>query len=216
MLIKTYDLRFEITHFCENYSIIYLFLNNDEWSQIKYLINLLKLFCLFIKILNFTRAFTINMIFKIYNRLFEHLKKAFHRLVRKRVSWKKSLMKTIKAIQAKLIKYYNQIQSELKLLYDKTILLHSIIKDSLFYTSEWKIESEKTFWHTIYWDALKEMYNEYKHQTNENIFFNDKQIVMTFFSKTLNDFLNDDVDVQISLNENEFNSYRRQNILFLI
>jgi hypothetical protein len=51
------------------------------------------------------------------------------------------------------------------------------------------------------------MYNEYKHQTNENIFFNDKQTVMIFFSKILNDFLNDDVDVQISLNKNEFNSY---------
>ncbi len=115
-----------------------------------------------------------------------------------------------------MIKYYNQIQNELRLLYDKTILLHSIIEDSLFHTSEWKIESEKTSWHTIYWNALKKMYNEYKHQTNENISFNDKQIAMIFSSKILNDFLNDDVDVQISLNENEFNSYRRQNMLFLI
>ncbi len=181
MLIKAHDLRSEITQFYENYSIIYLLLNNDEWSQIEYLIDLLKFFCLFIKTLNTTRAFTINMIFKIYNRLFEHLKKTFHRLVRKRVSWKKSLMKIIKAIQAKLIKYYNQIQSELRLLYDKTILLHSTIEDSLFHTSEWKIESEETFWHTIYWNALKKMYNEYKYQTSENIFFNDKQTVMIFF-----------------------------------
>jgi hypothetical protein len=72
MLIKAHDLRSEITQFCENYSIIYLLLNNDEWSQIEYLIDLLKFFCLFIKTLSFMRAFTINMIFKIYNRLFEH------------------------------------------------------------------------------------------------------------------------------------------------
>jgi 6-pyruvoyl-tetrahydropterin synthase len=216
MLIRAHDLRSEITQFCENYSITYLLLNNDEWSQIEYLIDLLKLFCLFIKTLNSTRAFTINMIFKIYNRLFEHLAKTFHRLARKRVSWKKNLMKTIKAIQAKLIKYYSQTQSGLKLLYDKTVLLHSTVEDSLFHTFEWKIESEETSWHTIYWNALKEMYNEYRHQTSEDTSFNDRQTAMTSSSKTLNDLLNDDVDVQVSLNENEFNSYRRQDMLLLI
>jgi hypothetical protein len=30
-----------------------------------------------------------------------------------------------------------------------------------------------------------------------------------------NDFLNDDVNVQVSLNKNEFNSYRRQDMLFI-
>jgi 6-pyruvoyl-tetrahydropterin synthase len=212
MLIRTHDLRSEFTQFCKNYSVTYLLLDNDEWSQIEYLIELLKSFCLFIKVLSFTRTFTINMIFKIYNRLFEHLKKTSFRLARKRVSWKKNLMKTIKAIQPKLTKYYNQTQNDLELFYDKTILLHSTIDDSLFQTFEWKVESEKTFWHEVYWNALKEMYNEYKHQTSDNIFFNDKQTALIFSSKTLNDLLNDIVNVQTSSNENEFTSYRRQNM----
>ncbi len=59
------------------------------------------------------------------------------------------------------------------------------------------------------------MYNEYRHQTSEDTSFNDRQTAMTSSSKTLNDFLNDDVDVQVSLNENEFNSYRRQDMLLL-
>jgi 6-pyruvoyl-tetrahydropterin synthase len=174
MLIRAHNLRSEITQFCENYSVTYLLFDNDEWSQIEYLIELLKSFCLFIKALSFICTFTINMIFKIYNRLFEHLKKTSFRLARKRVSWKKNLMKTIKATQAKLTKYYSQTQNDLELLYDKAILLHSTVDDSLFQTFEWKVESEETFWHEVYWDALKKMYHEYKHQTSDNTFFNDR------------------------------------------
>jgi hypothetical protein len=56
------------------------------------------------------------------------------------------------------------------------------------------------------------MYHEYKHQTSDNTFFNDKQTALIFSSKTLNDLLDDIVNVQTSSNENEFTSYRRQNM----
>jgi hypothetical protein len=194
--------------------MIYLLLDNDEWSQIEYLIDLLKSFCLFIKTLSSTRTFTINMIFKIYNRLFEHLKKTFHRLSRKRISWKKNLLKAIKTTQEKLTKYYNQTQNDLRLLYDKAILLHSTIDDSMFQIVEWKVKSDETFWHEVYWKALKEMYHEYKHQTSESIFFNDKQTTFKFSSKIFDDLLNDNVEIQISAKKNEFTSYRRQDMLF--
>jgi hypothetical protein len=45
-------------------------------------------------------------------------------------------MKTLKTTQEKLIKYYSQTQNDLELLYDKTILLHSTIEDTLFHTIE--------------------------------------------------------------------------------
>ncbi len=214
MLIKAHDLRSEITQFCEKYSTIYLLFNNDEWSQIEYLIDLLKSFCLFIKKLSSIRTFTINMIFKIYNRLFEHLKKTFHELSRKRVSWKKNLLKAIKTIQKKLTKYYNQTRKDLRLLCDKTIWLHSTIDDSMFQTAEWKIKSDETFWHEVYLKALKKMYHEYKHQTSENTSFNDRQITFKFSSKIFDDLLNDNVEIQISAKKNEFTSYRRQDMLF--
>jgi hypothetical protein len=214
MLIKAHDLRFEITQFCENYSITYLLFDNDEWSQIEYLIDLLKSFCLLIKTLSSIRTFTINMIFKIYNRLFEHLKKTFHRLSRKRIFWKKNLLKTIKTIQKKLTKYYNQTQNDLKLLYDKAILLHLTIDDSMFQTAEWKVKSDETSWHEIYWEALKEMYHEYKHQTSESTSFNDRQTIFKFSSKILDDLLNDNVEIQISAKKNKSTNYRRQDMLF--
>jgi viroplasmin and RNaseH domain-containing protein len=143
MLIRTHDLRYEITQFCQDYSIIYLLLDNDEWSQIEYLIDLLKSFCLFTKVLSSTRTFTINMIFKIYNRLFEHLKKTSQRLARKRVSWKKSLMKTLKTTQEKLIKYYNQTQNDLELC-ETTILM-----SKRWLIVYWLIYLQRAFWRFI-------------------------------------------------------------------
>ncbi len=167
MLIRAHDLRFEITQFCVKWDVDYLLLKKKEWSQIEYFIELLKSFCLFIKILSTTRTIIINIVFKIYNRLFEHLKRAKSRLARKRVTWKKSLIDAFKTIETKLIKYYSQTQNDLELLYDKTILLHLTVDDTLFQITKWKVEFEETSWHTIYWNALEEMYNEYKRDNVE-------------------------------------------------
>jgi isocitrate dehydrogenase len=168
---------------------------------------------LFIKILNITRIFIINTIFKIYNRLFEHLKKTKSRLARKRMIWKRSLIDALIATKTKLIKYYNQIQNELNLLYDKAVLLHSIVDDTLFQIAEWKIEFEKTFWSEMYWNALKEMYYEYK-QKSIQFEAQSKQFNSQSINQTLNDILDDDVIAQASFDENEFNVYRRQDMLY--
>jgi hypothetical protein len=56
------------------------------------------------------------------------------------------------------------------------------------------------------------MYHEYKYQTNENSSFHAKQFNENSF-KTLNDILNDEKIIQTFLNENEFTSYQRQNII---
>jgi hypothetical protein len=173
MLILAHDLRSEIIQFCVKWSVDYLLLKNEKWSQIEYFIELLKSFCLFIKILNTMHTITINIVFKIYNRLFEHLQKTKSRLARKRMTWKKRLIDVFTTIETKLIKYYNQTQNDLKLLYDKTNLLHFIVDESLFQTAKWKIKLEETSWHTIYWNAFEEMYNEYK-QDNIKLKFQSK------------------------------------------
>jgi hypothetical protein len=55
------------------------------------------------------------------------------------------------------------------------------------------------------------MYHEYKYQTNESSSFTSRQSDLNSF-KTLDDLLNDDVEIQISSDENEFTSYRRQDM----
>jgi hypothetical protein len=144
MIIRAHDFRFEIIQFCVKWSVNFLLLKNEKWSQIEYFIELLKSFCLFIKILSTTHTITINIVFKIYNRLFDHLKRAKTRFTRKRVTWKKNLIDAFTTIETKLIKYYNQTQNNLKLFYDKTILLHFIVDKSLFQTAKWKIKFEET------------------------------------------------------------------------
>jgi hypothetical protein len=167
MLVRAHDLRSKMNQFYFEWSVTYLRLNNDEWSQIEYLIDLLKSFCLFTKTLSTTRTSTIHTIFKVYNRLFEHLEKARVRLTRKRVLWKKSLLVALKITEAKLIKYYSLTQDGLGLLYDKTILLHLTVGDELFQSAEWKVKVGEIPWHKIYWDVLKETYHEYKQQTSQ-------------------------------------------------
>jgi hypothetical protein len=114
---------------------------------------------------------------------------------------------TFECTRRKLSKYYNQTQNELELLYDKTILLHSIVDEILFQIAEWKIESKETSWHKIYWSALKEMYNKYKQHTIETVM---KQFNLDEKNQTLNDILNDDVTVQTFFEKNEFTFYQRQ------
>ncbi len=119
---------------------------------------------------------------------------------------------TLESTRRKLSKYYNQTQNEFELLYDKTILLHFIVDETLFQISKWKMKSEETSWHKMYWSVLKEMYNEYKQHTiesNSQI----KQFNREVQSQTLNDILSDDVKIQTSSKKNEFTSYQRQDMI---
>jgi hypothetical protein len=52
----------------------------------KYFIDLIKLFCIFIKIINQFKYFIIHQIFNIYDKLFDHLNQARNKLSCKRLS----------------------------------------------------------------------------------------------------------------------------------
>jgi hypothetical protein len=52
----------------------------------KYLINLIKLFCIFIKSIDQFKLFIIHQMFDIYDKLFDHLNQARNRLSRKKVA----------------------------------------------------------------------------------------------------------------------------------
>ena len=141
MLIKVHFFRSKIDQFCQKWNVEYLLFDDDEWSQIMYLIQLLKSFCVYIKMLSTIRKFTIQSIFRIYNRLFDHLKRNKTQFYRKEIFWKKNLIDALKTAETKLNKYYNQTQNELELLYDKITLLHFTVEDALFNSSKWKIKS---------------------------------------------------------------------------
>ena len=171
------------------------------------MIQLFKSFCVYIKVLSTIREFTIQSIFRIYNRFFDHLKRNKTQFYRKEIFWKKSLINALKTTKTKLSKYYNQTQNDLELLYDKITLVHFIVEDALFNSSKWKIKSKQKTWQNVYWNALKKIYNEYKQQTSDistSRWFETANDVWT-----LNEILDDD---HLFKNvENEFQKYRRQN-----
>jgi hypothetical protein len=79
---------------------------------VEYLLLLTKPFFDFTNVLSKTRDVTIQHIFSIYNKLFNHLDRAKERLERKSVPWKRSILTAIQAANAKLRKYYTETDNQ--------------------------------------------------------------------------------------------------------
>lgn len=128
----------------------YLQLKRAEWSQVEYLIDIVKPFCAFTQLIGATKTPTIHQVFKVYERLFNHLDDAKDRLQKKRVPWKVEMRDSIDEAWKKLSKYYQKTQTSLGGLYGKAILLDPKTKDEIF--RSW---DEATDWTAHYWDLLR-------------------------------------------------------------
>jgi hypothetical protein len=160
MLIRALKLRTALSKYHDRHEAEYLRLSSIEWSQVEYLIDLIKIFCLFIKMIEQIRHFTLHQIFEIYDKLFDHLDRARTKLLLKKLSWKRELLKSLTAADDKLRKHYVRIQDTLSYLYDKIALLSSIKKDTIFQNSNWKVSNDEISWLKIYWDSLNDHFND--------------------------------------------------------
>jgi hypothetical protein len=205
MLIKALHLKKILQKYHDKHETNYLRLIDIEWSQMKYLINLIKLFCVFIKNIDQFKYSTIHQVFNIYDKLFDHLDQARHRLSRKKIAWKKIMLKDLIATNAKLRQYYAKTQDSLNHLYEKATLLSSNKKNAIFQNSNWKIFNDETSWSETYWSAFEEQFLEK---------YYNKEIVVSSRSKNrtriddLNLLLN--VDVSFREDENDFIFYRKR------
>jgi hypothetical protein len=102
MLIKTFVLKKILQKYHDKHEAKYLRLIETKWSQMKYFIDLTKLFCIFIKRINQFKYFTIHQIFEIYDKLFDHLDQARDKLNRKKLSWKRIMLEDLIAVDDKL------------------------------------------------------------------------------------------------------------------
>jgi hypothetical protein len=132
MLIKTFILKKTLSKYHDKHEVEYLKLIDTKWSQIKYLINLIKLFCVFTKCINQFKLFIIHQMFKIYDKLFDHLDRACFKLSRKKISWKRIMLEDLIAMNAKFRQYYSKTQDSLNCLYEKTTLLSLNKKNAIF------------------------------------------------------------------------------------
>ncbi|KAF7137017.1 hypothetical protein CNMCM5793_006821 [Aspergillus hiratsukae] len=108
MLRRAKRLRAIFTPFCVEYDREDLLLNNEEWRQVDYLLCITEPFFDYTTQLSKTRDITAHYVFKIYNKLFEHLEQSMKQLRRKRIPWKKHMLDALEAGRLKLDEYYSQ------------------------------------------------------------------------------------------------------------
>jgi len=167
MLIRAYNLREDLSKFFVEFGCEYLKLSKSEWEQVVYMIEIIKPFCIFTKVLSTTKTPTIHHIFSIYNTLFDKLDEAKIKLRNKRIAWKREVLSAVMAAEKKLTQYYSKTPGCLGYLYGKATLLCPMIGDTLFRQRNWEREAHER--HElpsaeVYWTSLKEDYDSYKMQ----------------------------------------------------
>ncbi len=204
MLIRALILKKTLQRYHEKHEAEYLRLFDMKWSQMKYLIDLIKLFCVFIKRIDQFKSFTIHQVFEIYDKLFDHLDWARVKLSRKKIAWKKIMLKELIAANAKLRQYYAKTQESLNHLYEKTILLTSNKKDAILQEFNWKVFNDEISWSEVYWSTLEDQFkDEYFRQL---AFDSREQSILKI--DDLNILLN--LDTSFKDNDDEFTYYRKR------
>ena len=212
MLIRAYNLREDLNQFFQDYSSKYLQFKVEEWDHVKYLIDIVKSFCVFIKTFSTTIISTIYQMFSIYNSLFDHLNKVKNHLQRKRVLWKKELINAIDVADTKLWEYYIRTQEDLRYLYDKAILLCSLTEDTQFKSRNWQTKKRETFFRDIYWDELKANYENYQRTSSYNNASSSQQQRFNRESQSLDALLKKESNNRVESFDDEFERYKDQNM----
>lgn len=132
-------------------------LNTDEWRQIDYLLWITQPFFDFTLELSKTKDATTHYVFKIYNKLFEHLEYSMGQLRRKRVPWKRTMLQALQAAQAKLSEYYSQTDTIQGDLYAIGTMLAPVNKFHFFSTKDWD-----DIWRDRYRKSFKDSLSPYQ------------------------------------------------------
>ena len=135
ILVRAHQLKPDLEAFFDKHRAKFLRLDKEEWSQVEYLIDIIKPFYRYTQVIGATRRPTLHQAFEIYDKLFKHLERASNRLSRKRVPWKIQMKEALDAAHRKLAKYYIETQLSLGYFYSKAILLHPKTKDAIFQKS---------------------------------------------------------------------------------
>ncbi len=126
------------THENENTTLQKLSLNNEEWTHVQYLVELLKSFAIFTDLLEHNCKFSINAIYIVYDVLFFHIKDHMTALKRKQRSWKCLLLKVLTQAWIKLFKYYTDVNHDRELMYNLKNIIDSHQKLNLYEQFTWQ------------------------------------------------------------------------------
>lgn len=145
MLRRAKRLRTIFTLFCAEYDCEEMLLGDQEWRQVDYLLCITEPFFDYTTQLSKTRDVTAHYVFKIYNRLFDHLERSMNHLRRKRVPWKKQMLDALEAGRSKLDEYYSQTDNIRGHVYAISTMLAPVNKFKFFLTNDWDQEWRDTY-----------------------------------------------------------------------
>jgi hypothetical protein len=145
MLRRAKRLRAIFAPFCAEYDCEEMLLHNEEWRQVDYLLCITEPFFDYTTQLSKTRDITAHYVFKIYNKLFEHLEQSLKQLRRKRVPWKKQMLHALEASRTKLDEYYSQTDYIRGHIYAISTMLAPVNKFKFFLTKDWDQKWRETY-----------------------------------------------------------------------
>lgn len=141
-------------------------INAEEWRQIDYLLCITQPFYKWTTGLSKIKDVTVHNVFRVYNKLFDHLEASIRQLERKRVPWKQAMLRALYAGKEKLSVYYNKTEQIHGNLYAIGTILAPQHKLQFFSKRDW---ADNNFeWRTRYKNCLESYLEDYQHRPPEN------------------------------------------------
>jgi hypothetical protein len=159
MLRRAKRLRSIFAPFCAEYDCEEMLLQDEEWRQVDYLLCITEPFFNYTTQLSKTRDVTAHYVFKIYNKLFEHLEQSMKQLQRKRAPWKQQMLHALEASRTKLDEYYSQTDYIPGHIYAVSTMLAPVNKFKFFLTKDWDQK-----WRDIYRKSFQQALIPYQEQ----------------------------------------------------
>jgi hypothetical protein len=201
MLRRAKRLRPIFAPFCAEYDCEEMLLHEEEWRQVDYLLCITEPFFNYTTQLSKTRDVTAHYVFRIYNKLFEHLEQSMKQLRRKRMLWKKQMLHALEAGRLKLDEYYSQTDNIRGHIYAISTMLAPVNKFKFFLTKDWDQK-----WRDTYRKSFQEALIPYQEQLSTfNQSLDGSQMIARLGSK-LDEMLNNS-NIQSSTATDEITQY---------
>lgn len=165
MLRRTKRLSSIFDKYCIEHGQPQFKLNAEEWRQIDYLLCITQPFYKWTTGLSKVKDVTVHNVFRVYNKLFDHLEASIRQLRRKKVSWKKAMLHALEAGKAKLSVYYTQTEQIHGNLYAIGTILAPQHKLHFFSKRDWADNNYE--WRRTYKECLEKYIEPYKQQQLE-------------------------------------------------
>jgi hypothetical protein len=169
MLARVKKLQQAFDAFCSQYDQSHFALSQEQWRQVDYLLCILEPFHRFTTLLCRTKNVTIHRVFKVYNKLFDHLEKSISQLRRKRVAWKQVMLTSLEAAKLKLSVYYRDTDQIEGHIYAVGTILSPQDKLKFFSTSDWDPDLESGVdYRATYRQSLESLLEKYSNSAEEH------------------------------------------------